>query len=302
MLFRSMDDLPAVLLISGSGTQDKDCTIMGHKPFFVVADYLTKRGIAVLRMDDRGIGGSKGSLADMTTEDISYDFHIAYDFLASHKRISKGKIGLIGHSEGGIVASMIAARDSSVGFVILMASPGVRGDSLLLKQMHDLVDLENTDYAIFQKKLSAQKELYKIAFENSDNMNFQAKEVYSKLWDNLPHNEKTNGSRSYFIASHTSQFLSPWFQYFIRYNPAENMSKIKCPVLCINGAKDLQVNADINQDAIAAALIKGNNKKVEIRSYKDLNHLFQKCDTGHPREYSLIQETINPKVLKDIRS
>ena len=296
-----LEDLSAVVLISGSGAHDRDCEIKGHKPFYVLSDYLTRRGIAVLRYDDRGVGESEGSIKDMTTRDLSEDAKAAFDFLRKQNGINPGKVGFIGHSEGGLIASMLAAKyPEEVAFVVLMASPGIKGDSLILSQIKNLSRVENVSENRIWENSIVQKELYALAREGHDDLPLKVKERFEAYWDEIPEYEKPQVAKKYFVSSKTALFLSPWFQFFINYDPQEDLINIKCPVFSINGKKDIQVEYKCNQQKISEALTRGGNDRLTIKSYDDLNHMFQECSTGSPKEYSQIEQTISPKVLTDI--
>lgn len=296
-------NFPVVILISGSGPQNRDEELMGHKPFLVLSDHLTKNGIAVLRFDDRGFGESTGDFSSATTADFATDVESAIAYLKSRKEIDKNNIGLIGHSEGGLIAPMVAAASKDVDFIVLMSGSGIRGDRLLLLQEEliekalgrsdsEIKNLLHTNSGIFdiivnpvnEKNLEPQLRIF---LENSFKGDFAVKTP-----DGMTNEE--------FIAVQIKLFTSPWVKYFLRYDPFETLKKVQCPVLAINGEKDLQVPPKENLEAIKYALQKGGNSMVTIREYKDLNHLFQESDTGSPMEYSVIEQTIAPVVLKDI--
>ena len=294
---------PVVVLISGSGPQNRDEELMGHKPFLVLSDYLTRNGIAVLRFDDRGVGESDGDFNSATTADFATDVESAITYLKTRKEIDKNNIGLIGHSEGGLIAPMVAAASIDVDFIVLMAGSGIRGDSLLLLQQNLIEKALGTSDAEIMDILHLNSNIFEIIenAENDKDLDLQLRAMMNKALEGeftaiIPE-EMT---KEEFIASQFNLFTSPWVKYFLRYDPSKTLEKVQCPVLAINGEKDLQVPPKENLAAIKNALEKGNNSRVTTREYKDLNHLFQESDTGSPLEYSIIDQTIAPIVLKEV--
>jgi len=294
---------PAVILISGSGPQNRDEELLGHKPFLILSDYLTKNGIAVLRFDDRGTAKSTGNFKSATSLDFATDVEFALKYLQTRKEVNKNKIGLIGHSEGGIIAPMVAAKSKDINFIVLLAGTGIRGDKLLLLQQ----ELIGKASGISQKKLQETKIINKGAFDivlkSKD-----AKSLKTELTNYIANASKTNlesdkpkgMSEDEFITAQVNQLTNPWMHFFIKHDPALILEKVKCSVLAINGKKDLQVPSKINLEAIEKALKKGGNEKVTIKELPELNHLFQKCQTGLPREYAKIEQTFSPEALKTI--
>jgi pimeloyl-ACP methyl ester carboxylesterase len=295
------NDFTAVILITGSGSQNRDEEIVGHKPFLVIADYLTRRGIAVLRCDDRGFGQSTGNSSTATTADFAEDVESAIAYLKTRKEINPRKIGLIGHSEGGVIAPMVAARSNDVAFIVMLAGTGIRGDAVLLLQQEILSRASGVSETLIAEQLKISSRV----FERIVN----AKEAVSprEIFDFMT-GMKTDieavvpegATADDYIKSFVAQISNPWMQYFLRYDPAPALEKVKCPVLAVNGGRDLQVAAKENLAAISAALQKGGNKNVTVREYPGLNHLFQESKTGLPDEYGLIEQTFSPEVLKDI--
>ena len=293
---QSGSNFMAVILISGSGPQNRDEEIMGHKPFLVIADYLTRNGIAVLRYDDRGTAKSSGDFKSATSADFATDAESAINYLKTKKEINPKKIGLIGHSEGGTIAPMIAARSNDVAFIVLLAGTGLRGDAISLLQAEIInramgmpedslaiilkEQKEFTDVITNSKEMISEQEILKLLAKDVDPVS--EAEVYERLKP---------------IAS---QIATPWSQYFFRYDPAPALEKVKCPVLAVNGNLDVQVPSKENLAAISAALKKGGNKNVTIKEYEGLNHLFQECTTGMLNEYAIIEQTFSPIVLKDL--
>ena len=294
---------PAVILITGSGAQNRDEELLGHKPFLVIADYLTKNGIAVLRFDDRGIAMSKGEFTLATTLDFATDVEAALQYLQKRKEIDQKKIGLIGHSEGGIIAPMVANKSKNISFIILLAGTGIPGDELLLLQQELIGKASGISEEDLKKSKITNTEAFEIVKKatNSDQVKKDITELISKSIKADPKAKIPDGiNESEFINMQVSQLLSPWMQFFIKYNPALALEKVKCPVLVLNGDKDMQVPSKVNLEAINKALVKGGNKKVTIKELPNLNHLFQECKSGAPQEYSEIEQTISPSALIEI--
>ncbi len=298
---------PAVLLITGSGAQDRDESLMGHKPFLVIADYLTRHGIAVLRVDDRGVGGSTGNITTATSADFVKDVLAGIEFLKSHPEIRKDQIGLIGHSEGGMIAPMVENQSDDVAFIVLMAAPGIPIDELMLLQLEDVNRAAGVSEDDIREALVYQKELIKIANEAKDDQQGAA-ELRQKLEEilNLSSEEEKQavidswGSLEAYVENNVATFLTPWYRYFLAFDPVPILSKVTCPVLAINGSKDVQVAAKPNLESIEKSLKAAGNQDVTIKEYPNLNHLFQTADTGSPTEYGIIEETITPVVLEDM--
>jgi pimeloyl-ACP methyl ester carboxylesterase len=294
---------PAVILITGSGAQNRDEELLGHKPFLVIADYLTKNGIAVLRFDDRGIAMSKGEFTLATTLDFATDVEAALQYLQKRKEIDQKKIGLIGHSEGGIIAPMVANKSKNISFIILLAGTGIPGDELLLLQQELIGRASGISEDDLKKSKITNTEVFGIVKNatNSDQMKKDITNYITKSIKSDPESKIPDGiSESEFINMQVSQITNPWMQFFIKYNPALALEKVNCPVLALNGDKDLQVPSKVNLEAINKALIKGGNKKVTIKELPNLNHIFQECKTGLPEEYSEIEQTISPSALTEI--
>lgn len=295
-------EFPVVILISGSGPQDRDETFMGHKPFLVLADHLTKQGIGVLRFDDRGQGESTGDFGNATTEDFSKDVLSAIAYLKSRKEIDKKNIGLIGHSEGGIIAPLAANNSKDVAFMVLLASTGISGTELSVMQSKTLREFPVKDEEAYEKNtrkaiaiVTSNKSESEIKAELTTHYNDFLRPILSGL--NVP--EKNINA---FITSQVNTSIKPWSRYFLQYNPADEIEKLQIPVLSLNGSKDTQVNAKINQNGIREALIKGGNKDYKILELENLNHFFQECETGKMDEYRKIEQTFSPIALKEVSS
>ncbi|MBT3209387.1 MAG: alpha/beta hydrolase [Bacteroidetes bacterium] len=294
---------PAIILISGSGAQNRDEEILGHKPFLVIADYLTRNGFAVLRYDDRGFGESTGDFATATTENFASDTKAAIKFLQNHKKIDAGKIVLIGHSEGGMIASMIAAKNENLAGVVLLAAPGIVGKDILLKQTEEIKRIGGESEKEIRKSVKISKKIYAVVSNDLDYEKAAKKirKIYLSYSHGMDDSEKRkNGLSSDQIELTIRQILSPWFVYFLKLDPQEYLQKTRCPVLAINGSKDLQVDAKTNLQAIEKALKIGGNSNYKILEMPGLNHLFQTAETGAPSEYSKIEETFSENVLSII--
>ena len=294
---------PVVILISGSGPQNRDEELLGHKPFLVLSDYLTKNGIAVLRFDDRGTALSKGDFKTATSFDFATDVEAGIEYLKTRKEINKKQIGLIGHSEGAIIAPIVASRSKDISFIVLLAGPGIQGDKLLLLQQK----LIGKASGISDDNLAKNELTYRKAFDivnqstSTKQLNIDLTNFIKQSLKDSPNTEIPGGmSEDDFVKLQVNQITNPWMQCFIKYNPAPTLEKVKCPVLALNGAKDLQVPPKENLEAIKEALIKGGNKKAIIKELQNLNHLFQECKTGLPQEYSTIEQTFSPTALTEI--
>lgn len=286
---------PAVLLISGSGLQDRDETVFGHKPFWVLADHLSRAGIAVLRVDDPGIGKSTQHPKPPTTANFATDVEAGVSFLKQDNRI--GPVGLIGHSEGGAIAAIVASRRDDVDFVVLMAGPGVLGAELLRKQNERILEAMGTNSERKQGLLTLFDRL-STALTSDIVENERRQEVEYIVRKQLELNgiptEQQDDSQ---IQATVDQALSPWMRYFFTFDPRPALEAIQVPVLALNGELDVQVDAEQNLTAIATALEKGMNQNVTVHRLPKHNHLFQRAKTGLANEYPIIEETISPEVL-----
>lgn len=294
---------PAVVLISGSGPQNRDEELMGHKPFLVLADYLTRNGYAVLRFDDRGTASSTGDFASATTFDFVNDVHAAVDFLKKRKEVDKSKIGLIGHSEGGIIAPLVTANSNDISFIVLLAGTGIPGHELLLQQQELIGRANGMSEADLSLVKGVNKEIYDLVLQtdNRDSINAKLTAILRNSFDELPSSIVPKElSKEAFVQMQLAQLLAPWMLSFIKYDPALVLEKVSIPVLAINGSKDLQVPAKVNLEAIQNALEKGGNDAVTTKELTGLNHLFQECETGSPNEYAQIEQTISPIALEAI--
>lgn len=294
---------PVVILISGSGPQNRDEELLGHKPFLVLSDYLTKNGIAVLRYDDRGTALSKGDFKTATSADFAADVESAITYLKTRKEINKKKIGLIGHSEGGLIAPMVASKSQEVAFIVLLAGTGIQGDQILLLQQKLIGKASGISDEDLQKNELINRKVFDIVNKSNsiEQLNIDLTKFIKQSLVENPNAEKPQGmSDEDFVKLQVKQIANPWMQYFIKYNPAPALEKVKCPVLAINGEKDLQVPPKENLEAIKNAFTKGGNKKVTTKELPNLNHLFQECKTGSPDEYATIEQTFSPTALTEI--
>ena len=291
---------PAVVLVTGSGAQNRDEEIMGHKPFLVIADHLTRNGIAVLRCDDRGTAASEGNYANATNEDFANDAEAAVNYLRSRKEIDPKKVGIIGHSCGGTIAFIVGARDKSLAFITSLAGAGVKGDSLMLKQVELISKSQGMTDAVWETTKPVIRQRYAILQQTDKTPEEIKQEVYADVTQTIPAEALKDLTTIQQINNQISSMVSPWYLHFMRYDPAQDMKKIKCPVLALNGEKDIQVDAAMNLTAIREIISENGNKKVTVKAYPNLNHLFQTCQKGTLAEYGELEETINPEVLKDI--
>jgi len=294
-------NFPAVVMITGSGGQDRNEELLGHKPFLVIADYLTKNGIAVLRFDDRGIAQSTGDHSKATSENFARDALAAVQFLKERKEIDKTKIGLIGHSEGGMIAPLAAIQSDDVGFIVMMAGLGIPGDSILYLQGELIQRAEGTSEEEIQKNLKQQREIFSIVKNSIDDekLDKDLRDKFYKEYSEMTEEEKSKlGDPEVYLNMQLKTIASPWFKYFLRFNPVPVLEKVKCPALAINGEKDLQVPPKENLSAIESALTKGGNKNFEVKMLPGLNHLFQTSTSGKISEYGKIEETISPLALQ----
>lgn len=296
---------PAAILITGSGQQDRDETIAGHKPFLVLADHLSRRGLAVLRLDDRGIGGSTGEVANATSAHFANDIAAALARLAAHESIDPKRIGLMGHSEGGLIAPIVAsAVPGQVAFIVSLAGCGVSGRDILERQTRALLATTAMPEAMVTQRMAFNHEVWQSVIDTPVGPELDKKltAAAARFYETLTSAEKRALSLDAFTSRTIGQSGRPWFRFFLSNDPAKWWSKVTCPVLVLNGTKDLQVLHDQNVPAIQAALAKAGNEQVTSRVFDDLNHLFQKATTGSSAEYGQIETTIEPVVLETIAS
>ncbi len=290
---------PAVILISGSGPQNRNEEVFGHQPFLVLADYLTRQGIAVLRYDDRGTAESTGDFATATSRHFANDVLSAIDFLKSRDEIDHNKIGLIGHSEGGLIAPIVVNRTDDVSFMILLAGTGVPGKEISRMQGRTLLDVEVSDREVYNRFID---ETVEIASSNQPNeikkeeLTQHYKNSKAVLAELLPDGIDFDA----FIEQQVEGALRPWSQFFYNHDPADELRKITIPVISLIGSKDVQVPPEMNHPPIRKALEEAGNDDFTIKELEGLNHMFQESETGSMLEYSEIEQTFSPIALKEI--
>lgn len=295
---------PAAILITGSGGQNRNEEIFQHKPFWVIADHLTRGGIAVLRVDDRGVGGSTAgdNPGQATSFDFAGDVGAGMDFLRAHARIAPDKIGLIGHSEGGIIAPLVARERDDVAFAVLLAGTGVRGDKLLLMQNAAIMRASDIDEETISAACAAQERLFATVLDSA----LSPQELETRLTRAIQEEEEFQKAsaedQAQGLKTALAQLTNPWMVTFIRHDPAAVLRKVRCPVLALNGELDLQVPFKANLDAIARALKAAQNPDFSTRAFPGLNHLYQHCETGLITEYGKIEETFSVEVLEVMRA
>lgn len=295
---------PAALLITGSGPQDRDEALMGHRPFLVLADALARAGIATLRLDDRGVGKSGGGDTQPTTADFARDALAAVAFLRAQPRVAEDAVGLIGHSEGGVVAPLAATTGEGVAFVVMLAGTGVPGDQILPAQLAAMSLAAGVPEEGVARQRAAQEAALALLRRDAPEGEVRAAVeafVRVQLGLALPGQEPAPAQVKQVVDAQLQMFAVPWWRFFLRHDPAEALRALsKPPVLVLNGELDLQVLPDQNLPAIEAALRAAGNPDVTIERLPGLNHLFQTAKTGSPAEYALIDETIAPAVLERI--
>ncbi|MDG1332448.1 MAG: alpha/beta fold hydrolase [Crocinitomicaceae bacterium] len=294
---------PVVVLISGSGPQNRNEELLGHKPFLVLSDYLTRNGIAVLRYDDRGTAKSTGDFSTATSHDFSTDVEAAIKYLKTRKEIDKKQIGLMGHSEGGIIAPMVASRYKKVSFIVLLAGTGIPGDELLLLQQQLIGEASGVNETELKQNIERSAQVFNLIqkAESTESLKVELTNFLTESISEIPDSQKPSGmTDEEFIEMEVDQITGPWLQYFIKHDPATILEKVKCPVFALNGSKDLQVPPKENLEAIEAGLKRGGNSDFKMLELPNLNHLFQESETGAPSEYAEIEQTFSPIALEAI--
>jgi uncharacterized protein len=292
---RGPGPFPAAILLAGSGPLDRDEADAGHRPFLILADHLTRKGIAVLRYDKRGIGKSTGNYDAATTADFASDAEAALAFLTSRKEIDAKKIGLIGHSEGGVIAPMIAARSGDVAWMVMLAGPAMKGEEILLLQSNLITRAAGMTDDQVAKSLEFDKQSYLLVRQEKDRAILE-----NKLGELVKASGLGPAMPPAFLQRQIHWTSSPWFRYFLDYDPAPALQKTKCPVLALGGEKDLQVPPAENFPLIKKALEDSGNKDFQTVELPGLNHTFQHCSTGLPTESRAIEETFAPEALQAI--
>ena len=295
---------PAVVLVAGSGPNDRDETVFGHKPFLVLSDYLTRHDIVVLRYDKRGVGESKGDYVTATSADFASDAVAALTFLREQQKVNSGKIGLIGHSEGGLIAPMVAAeKPDRVNFIVMMAGPGVSGHELLPVQLEMVLTLSGQTPEEISKSKEQQQMVFTILREEADlekaaeRLTELAKKLYAEMTDEEKAQE---GVTEEAVIQGALSSNTAWLRFFLMADPRDYLRKTQCPTLAIWGEKDVQVPPEQNRPEVEKALAEAGNKNAVLKVFPGMNHLFQTAETGQVMEYGKIEETLSPDVLKEI--
>ncbi len=293
---------PCAVLITGSGPENRDEEIFNHRPFRVLADHLTRAGIAVLRVDDRGVGGSTGNSANATSDDFAGDVLAGIGFLKTRPEIDRKHIGLIGHSEGGLIAPIAAMRSQDVEFIVLMAGPGLPGDSILILQSAAMRRLMGSDEAYVAREGAAHRRIHMLirAGDSTGVVRATRDLLEVQIESMSPEALKGIGDLDSLAVLASRQFLSPWMRYFVGFDPRPTLAKVRCPVLALNGSKDFQVPPRENLAAIDAALKAGGNRDHMVKELPGLNHMFQTAGTGAISEYAMIDETLAPAALEEM--
>lgn len=291
---------PGVVLVSGSGPQNRDEALMGHRPFYVLSDHLTRQGIAVLRYDDRGVGASTGAFGTATSEDFTADALAAVSFLRDHPRVAADAVGIVGHSEGGMIAPMASTRSSDVAFIVMMAGPGITGAQILVLQGQLIARAMGTPEDMIALNTSTQTRMIETVTAEPDPEMAAPKlrAILDEAIATLPAEAREAAGQN--IETEIAQINSPWFRYFLTYDPVPTLEQVTVPVLALNGDKDLQVPWRENLEAIQAALERGGNPDATVRRLEGLNHLFQTAELGTPGEYAQISETMSPRALEAV--
>ena len=287
-----MGPFPAVVLLTGLGPEDRNETYQGHQPFAVLADYLTRQGIAVLRFDDRGVGQSGGTLKGTTSADYTTDAQAALAWLRAQPGIRKNQVGLIGHSQGGTAAIGAAGQPNGPNFLVLLAAPGLPGDELIVQQSLALTRLQTTDPAQLASTEKMQRAMTQIIQKTPNDAQAQSALLlyYSAISPQLAARVKPQ----------LTTLTSPDYRHLLADRPAQTLARVRCPVLALGGSKDVQVPTSRNLAATAAGLKTGGNRDVTVKELPGLNHLFQTAPTGAPAEYATIEETFAPAALQVI--
>ena len=300
---------PAVVMITGSGPQNRDEELFGFKPFKLIADHLTRKGIAVLRYDDRGVGGSSGSISESTTADVAGDALASVRYLKTRAEIDTTQIGLCGHSEGAIAAPLAAIASKDVAFIILLAGTGLNGEEIILLQSERIMRADSMKESEIRRTLDLNKRSFEIARTNEgwSELRTLFLQEAEREFDKLSPEEKKSvvNKDEYFNTAVNGQIMqlqTKWFQFFLRHEPAPVLEKVACPVLLLFGELDLQVPAQQNRKAMEAALKRGKNRDVTSKVFPKANHLFLSAKTGSPREYASAKKKFVPGFLETISS
>ena len=296
----SGDSFPAAILISGSGPQDRDETLAGHKPMLVVADYLTKRGVAVLRVDDRGVGLSTGKYAQATLNDMAEDVLASVDYLRSRPEIDASRIGVIGHSSGGRIAAVAASRSTSLAFVVMLGGPGLTLEQTILSQREAVLRVQGGNDDAVAKDRAIVSMILRVLKDASGETAARANVIreWTRIKTSLPENQRLEADRAdAYVERLAAGFNAAELRSDLSADPAVTLRQLKVPVLALNGARDLQVLARHHLPAIASALSAGGNSDFTVAALPGLNHLFQ-CMQCTIDEYGKLEETFSPMALE----
>ena len=292
---------PAVVLISGNGEHNRNEEFGNFKPFLDISNYLTKQGIAVLRYDKRGVGESKGNYESANSFDFANDVTSAIEYLLTREEIKSNEIGLIGHSEGGLIAPIVASQSSNVAFIVSLAGPSISGDKILLSQQKAIALAKGTDISEVKKNQKFNQDAFEIIklYKDGDTLRKRMTEYIEKISLN-DHDKPENMNYDEYVNAQVNGVLSPWMVNFLRYNPEKYIEQVQVPVLALNGTKDLQVLASENLTEWKRILENSGNKDVTIKELQNLNHLFQTCETGLPDEYEKLNESFSVIGMREI--
>lgn len=294
----SIEPFPIVILIAGSGPNDRDEAIYGHKPFLVLADYLTRRGVAVLRFDKRGCGNSTGSYDKATTKDFSDDLLAGIEYIKSRTDVNFSQIGLIGHSEGGIIAPIVATKSKDVAFIVLMAGTGVTGEEIVYEQGTLLQRAAGVDEDTIARSRNFLELMCTLVKSEADPQiaGKQLREIAKNYMETI----KNTPFALEYLKKLEGRINTDWFRYYLTFDPRNTLKQTRVPILVLNGERDLQVSSKQNLPVISQMLQEAGNKNVTVFEFPKLNHLFQTCEIGSIEEYATIEETLSPLVLKMI--
>ncbi len=296
---------PAVILLPGSGPVNRDEEAFGWKPFRIISDYFTQNGIAVLRYDSRGVGGSTGDVYQSTFNDFAGDAIAAIHYLKRRKDINPDQIGLCGHSQGGIVAPIVASRSNDVAFIICVAGAGITGEECFITQFGMIDRLDGATDEDIEKLTDMRKQLFNLI--RKDASETEIKPLLMKIAQTQTEiqeinedkkREETQESLEEKLSCMLTLFNSPWGRFFLDYNPQAALEKIKCPVLLIFGEMDMQVLLEENKGAMVSALMKSRNSDFTVKTFPKANHLFQMAKSGHPSEYTELPKKFVPGFLE----
>lgn len=292
---------PTAIMVTGSGPQDRDETLLGHKPFWVIADYFANNGIATFRYDDRGVGASTGNFEKATSMDFKVDAMAALTQIAKHEKVDEDKIGIVGHSEGALISALAAAESNDVKYVLMLAGPGVSGKSIAKRQMVDMARAEGESEEEIERSSHVNGDIIDLAAsdlpreEAIEKVKVRMKKYYD--YQATDEERKELGDFDSYFDMATNRLFNPWIQYFLKLEPGKYIQRIKCPTLALIGGKDMQVSPSMNIPALKVALEAAPTTNWDVREIPNLNHLFQKSRTGAMSEYGEKIETFNPQVL-----